>query len=65
MCMSIPKLVLSVDGDEAVVEGDAKVRLGDIRTFPGDYLLCYGNMAVEKVTKKKAEEFRKMLNASS
>ncbi len=47
--------------DEAITETGSRIRLGDIKVSPGDYLLVYGNMAVEKIGKKKAEDLRKTL----
>ncbi|MBI4136627.1 HypC/HybG/HupF family hydrogenase formation chaperone [Candidatus Roizmanbacteria bacterium] len=62
MCFQIPKQVTSVDKSNAIVEGNLPVKLGTIKVSPGDYLLVYGNMAVEKIGKKKAEEFRRMIS---
>ena len=46
------------------MENGLVVKLGNLKATPGDYLLCYGNMAVEKVTKKKAEQFRNLIHTS-
>lgn len=62
MCFSIPKQIESITDTDAIVEGGQKIKLGTIKASPGDYLLVYGNMAVEKITKKKAVSFRKLLN---
>jgi len=61
MCFSIPKKIKQVLKDEAITETGSRIRLGDIKVSPGDYLLVYGNMAVEKIGKKKAEDLRKTL----
>lgn len=64
MCFQIPKQVKSVTNGKALVEGDIDVKLGSIEASPGDYLLVYGNMAVEKISKKKARAFRQLLQSS-
>ena len=65
MCFQIPKQITSITSAGATVEGNQLVKLGTIKASPGDYLLVYGNMAVEKISKKKAEDFRKALQSSS
>ena len=62
MCFQIPKQITSIHKSNAIDEGNLEVKLGNIKASPGDYLLVYGNMAVEKISNKKAEEFRKVLN---
>ena len=62
MCFSIPKKIKSITDNLAIVEGEVNVKLGTIKASPGDYVLVYGNMAVEKIGKKKAEAFRKMIS---
>lgn len=62
MCFQIPKQITSIKNAEAIVEGGQQVKLGNIKASPGDYLLCYGNMAVEKIGKKKALEMRQTIN---
>jgi hydrogenase maturation factor len=64
MCFSVPKRVVRVYQDKAIVQGGAKVRLGSIRVQKGDFLLVYGDMAVEKVSTQKVEQFRKMIGTT-
>jgi len=62
MCFSIPKKVKLIENNEAVVEGNLRVKLGNLKASPGDYVLVYGNMAVEKVTAEKAKRMRKIIS---
>lgn len=62
MCFQIPKQIKSINYDYAVVEGDMIVKTGNLKVATGDYVLVYGNMAVEKLEKKQALEMRKTIN---
>ena len=62
MCFQIPKQIKSVTNNQAVVEGGVNVKLGNIKAAAGDYVLVYGNMAVEKLGKKKALGMRKTIS---
>jgi len=62
MCFQIPKKIKTINEREAVMEDGVRVKLGDMNVTYGDYLLVYGNMAVEKVTAEKAKRMRKMIS---
>ena len=61
MCFQIPKQIKSIRNNDAIVEGDISVKLGNLKVTTGDYVLVYGNMAVEKLEKNKALEMRKTI----
>ena len=61
MCFQIPKQIKSIRNNDAIVEGDISVKLGNLKVTTGDYVLVYGNMAVEKLDSKKALEMRKTI----
>jgi hydrogenase maturation factor len=62
MCFSIPKKVISVSEVTATIEDGSTVKLGNIVASPGDYLLIYGNMAVEKIPANKAMAIRQAIS---
>lgn len=61
MCFQIPKQVKSISNSHALIEGGITVKLGTIKAIPGDYLMVYGNMAVEKISKEKALQSRHLI----
>lgn len=61
MCFQIPKQIKSVNDSDAIMEDGARVKLGGIKVKTGDYVLVYGNMAVEKITRKSALETRRLI----
>lgn len=64
MCFSVPKKIVKIEKGLALTETGSWANLGMVKAMPGDYLLVYGNMAVEKVSKKKAGHFRVVLSKS-
>ena len=62
MCFQIPKKIKKVNDREAIMEDGARIKLGGIKAHAGDYMLVYGNMAVEKVTAEKAKRMRKIIS---
>lgn len=61
MCFQIPKQVKTIADHEAMMEDGARVNLGEIDVKTGDYVLVYGNMAVEKISKERALKNRKLI----
>jgi len=61
MCFAIPKRVIKIEKNTAITEDNRRVMLGAVKTRIGDYLLIYGTIAIEKINKKRAEAFRKVL----
>lgn len=65
MCLTIPKKVISIDGNSAVVENPEGVRQ-TIKTIvelrPGDFCLTQQNVAIEKMDKELAEETMQLLH---
>jgi hydrogenase expression/formation protein HypC len=65
MCLSVPALVISVQGDTAEVSvGGALFRAGlqmveGVRK--GDYVLLHAGFAIQKISEEEAQETLKML----
>ena len=67
MCLSKPKRVIRVDGNQALVEfrGDktivniANQQREKQKIRPGDYVLCQSGFVVQKISKEKADEIMK------
>lgn len=62
MCLAVPRKVISISGNEAVLSDERTVRLdlvGEVK--PGDYVIVSANMAVEKISKKQAKEMGELL----
>ena len=62
MCFQIPRQIKSIKNNHAIVEGDMNVKLGNLKVASGDYVLVYGNMAVEKIEKERALETRRLIS---
>lgn len=59
MCVSVPAKVIAVEGKKARVavwEQEREVFLSFDNVKIGDWLLCYGNLAVGPLDEKSAEE---------
>lgn len=68
MCLAVPAKILSIDGEEAVVDYGGVQRTTNISmvdAFEGEYVLIHAGFAIEKMKKEEAElslkEIRKML----
>ncbi|NMC38501.1 MAG: HypC/HybG/HupF family hydrogenase formation chaperone [Bacteroidales bacterium] len=65
MCLSVPALVVSIQGDTAEVSvGGALFRAGlqmleDVRK--GDYILLHAGFAIQKISEEEAQETLKLL----
>ena len=59
MCLTIPKKVISTDGENAVVETSSKEKQ-KVKTIEkvkvGDFVLTQQNVIIQKIDKKQAEE---------
>lgn len=66
MCLAIPALVKSIDGDTAEVEIGGVVRRAGIMLTPevkqGDYVLLHTGYAISVIDKDDALETLEMLN---
>ncbi|MBD3387924.1 MAG: HypC/HybG/HupF family hydrogenase formation chaperone [Candidatus Altiarchaeales archaeon] len=66
MCLAFPVRVLGVDGREAMVDSQGERRKVNISMLSsvekGDYILAHGDLAIQKLEKKDAEETLKVLN---
>jgi len=66
MCLSIPSKVISINGDKAIVsvggtEYEASLQLvEDIKV--DDYVLLHTGFAIQKISKKDAQETFKLLH---
>lgn len=61
MCFAIPKQIKQIKGNIAFMEDKSSAKLGDIQASPGDFLLVYGNIAVEKIDAQKAHATRTLI----
>ena len=64
MCLAIPMKLISIDGDEGLVESGGLKRKANLSFLKdakvGDYILIHAGFAIEKL---KKEEARKTLRA--
>lgn len=56
MCFALPKQIKKIDGTTAAMFDGSQVKLGDIQAKPGDYIVAIGPLAVEKISKQKAQK---------
>ncbi|MBN2100122.1 MAG: HypC/HybG/HupF family hydrogenase formation chaperone [Dehalococcoidia bacterium] len=60
MCLAVPALIRSIDGDEAEVELGGVTRRASIMLTPeaqvGDYVLLHAGYAINVVDQSEAEE---------
>jgi len=65
MCLAIPALIKSIDGDEAEVELGGVSRRASLMLTPeakvGDYILLHAGYAINVVDQDEAEETLNML----
>lgn len=65
MCLTIPKKVISADGENIIVEsfGGKKQKVKSIiKIKKGDNVLTQNNIIIQKISKKQAEEINKLVN---
>lgn len=65
MCLTIPKKVISRQGDFFIVEnpaGDRQKVKSIIKLKTGEYCLTQQNIAIDKINKKEVEKLLKILN---
>lgn len=68
MCLTIPAKVISAKGKGAVVESGGKkkeVKTDFVRVKKGDYVLLQAGFVVQKLGKKEAEDWLKLLKTGS
>jgi len=69
MCLAIPALVKSIDGQQAVVEIGGVTRRASIQLTPevkvGDYVLLHTGYAINVIDAVEAEETLKLLRELS
>lgn len=62
MCLAVPAKIIKIDGDFAIADFDGIQRKISIQLTPdikiNDYCLVHAGFAIEKVTKKYAQETR-------
>lgn len=64
MCFSVPKKVLKVQKNTAVVEGNKRIQIGDdIHITPGQYLRVVGNIAVGALSQKEGLKVRQLIKS--
>ena len=65
MCLAVPALIKTIDGDEAEVELGGVTRRASIMLTPearvGDYVLLHAGYAINIVDQSEAEETLSML----
>ena len=61
MCFSIPKQIKQIKDNIAKLEDGRLVTLGDIKAKKGEYILVFGDMAVEKMPTEKALQARSVI----
>jgi hydrogenase maturation factor len=64
MCLTIPKKVISIDGDNVIVEfpsGDRQNVKSIVELKSGDFCLTQQNIAIYKLNQDEAEEILKLL----
>ena len=69
MCLAIPALVKSIDGDRAVVEIGGVTRQVSLQLTPeagvGDYILLHTGYAISVIDQAEAEETLRLLRELS
>jgi hydrogenase maturation factor len=61
--MSVPRKVISVSKNTAVLSDGRKARLDLVGTVkPGSFVLVNADMVIEKISKKQAEEMGALLH---
>lgn len=66
MCLTIPKKVISTDGNSAVVKNPSGGRQevkSIIKVKAGDFVLTQQNVIIQKISKKQADELISMIKS--
>ncbi|NQV08488.1 HypC/HybG/HupF family hydrogenase formation chaperone [Candidatus Woesearchaeota archaeon] len=63
MCLAYPGKIVKIDGDMATIDYDTEKRSAKMidKFNVGDYVIVQGKIVIQKVPKKDAEEFIKMV----
>lgn len=59
MCLAIPGKIVSVKGQQAVVDFDGvqkKINLALVEALAGDWVIVHAGFAIEKMDEKEANE---------
>lgn len=62
MCFAIPKQIKKVTNSSAITEDNMTINTGTLDVATGDYVLVYGNMAVDKIDKNQALKTRQTIS---
>ena len=65
MCLGIPARVVSVDGQQAVLNLRGREVVADasmVSVAPGDYVVSYSGLIVQVLTPEEAEETLRLLD---
>jgi hydrogenase expression/formation protein HypC len=69
MCLAIPALIKSIDGQQAVVDIEGVTRDASLQLTPeakvGDYVLLHTGYAISVIDPEEAEETLKLLREMS
>jgi hydrogenase expression/formation protein HypC len=65
MCLAVPVQIVSVDGEEAVVEIQGVRRPANLALVPdaqaGDYVLVHAGFAIQKWSAEDVAEYRRLI----
>lgn len=62
MCLAVPRKVVSVEENIAILQDHRKVRLDLVEGVkPGDYVIVSADLAVEKITETQAKEMNEAI----
>jgi len=62
MCIATPVRIKKIQSKSAILEGGRKVDLSLISSIKkGDWLLCHGDLAINKLEDKEAQEILKLV----
>ena len=61
MCLTVPRKVVEIKGDQALLQDGRWVKslVGPLK--PGEMVLAQANLAIEKVPEKNSREMKKLL----
>ena len=66
MCLAVPAKIIKIEGDYATADFNGVKRKISIQLTPdikvNEYCIVHAGFAIEKITKKYAEETKKYLN---
>jgi len=68
MCLATPSKIIKIEGDWAVVDSENhthKANLSLVKNAEvGDYVIVHGDLVLNKIEKKEAEQILKMIKKS-